>query len=127
MAIYAGKSNDEHVNTLFVNAGVTTSQETTLRAQLIAGLGNGTETRASALRKIAESSTVSNLLLNPSFVLVQYMGYLRRQANEAPDSDFGGYNFWLGKLNQFNGDFQAAEMVKAFILSSEYRARFGRN
>ena len=36
-----------------------------------------------------------------------------------------GYNFWLAKLNQFNGDFVKAEMVKAFITSTEYRKRFG--
>jgi uncharacterized delta-60 repeat protein len=127
MAIYAGKTNEDYVNSLFATAGVTTSQETTLRAQLITGLANGTETRASALRKIAESATVSSRLLNPSFVLVQYMGYLRRHANETPDSNLDGYTFWLAKLNQFNGDFQAAEMVRAFILSSEYRGRFGKN
>jgi len=39
--------------------------------------------------------------------------------------DFSGYNFWLGKLNQFNGNFQNAEMVKAFINSGEYQQRFG--
>jgi hypothetical protein len=58
---------------------------------------------------------------------MQYFGYLRRNPNDAPELslDFGGYNFWLGKLNQFGGDFRAAEMVKAFITSTEYRARFG--
>jgi hypothetical protein len=30
------------------------------------------------------------------------------------------------KLNQFNGNFQHAEMVKAFIISGEYRRRFGK-
>ena len=29
--------------------------------------------------------------------------------------------FWLNKLNQFNGNFEQAEMVKAFIVSGEYR------
>jgi hypothetical protein len=33
--------------------------------------------------------------------------------------------FWVNKLNQFNGDYFAAEMVKAFLSSSEYRQRFG--
>jgi len=28
-------------------------------------------------------------------------------------------------LNQFNGNFVQAEMVKAFITSTEYRQRFG--
>ena len=36
-----------------------------------------------------------------------------------------GYNFWLAKLNQFNGGYIAAELVKAFISSTEYRQRFG--
>jgi hypothetical protein len=31
----------------------------------------------------------------------------------------------LSKLNQFGGDFRRAEMVKAFISSTEYRQRFG--
>jgi len=36
-----------------------------------------------------------------------------------------GYNFWLSKLNQFGGNFIEAEMVKAFLQSTEYRSRFG--
>jgi hypothetical protein len=56
--------------------------------------------------------------LNRAFVLMQYFGYLRR------DPDGEGYNFWLGKLNFFRGDYVAAEMVKAFISSDEYRRRF---
>ncbi len=56
---------------------------------------------------------------------MEYFGYLRRNPNDPPDSDFAGYNFWLAKLNSFNGDFRAAEMVKAFINSIEYRQRFG--
>jgi len=40
-------------------------------------------------------------------------------------ADFSGYDFWLNKLNQFNGNYADAEMVKAFITSFEYRQRFG--
>jgi len=58
-------------------------------------------------------------------VLMQYFGYLRRAPDAAPDSDLSGYNFWLGKLNAFGGDFQQAGMVKAFLASPEYRSRFG--
>ena len=32
-----------------------------------------------------------------------------------PTLDFQGYNFWLNKLNTFNGNFVQAEMVKAFL------------
>ena len=56
---------------------------------------------------------------------MQYFGYLRRDPNAAPDTDHTGYDFWLTKLNDFNGNFINAEMVKAFISSIEYRQRFG--
>ena len=55
---------------------------------------------------------------NEAFVMMEYFGYLRRD----PDAD--GYQFWLNKLNQFDGNFERAEMVKAFINSGEYRLRF---
>jgi hypothetical protein len=76
---------------------------------------------------VAENSTLKVQETNKAFVLIQYFGYLRRNPNDAPEAnlDFGGYNFWLGKLNQFNGNFVDADMVKAFILSAEYRQRFG--
>jgi hypothetical protein len=49
---------------------------------------------------------------------MEYFGYLRR------DPDAAGYAFWLGKLNHF-GNYLNAEMVKSFIISPEYRSRFG--
>ncbi|PYS73263.1 MAG: hypothetical protein DMF69_05295 [Acidobacteria bacterium] len=58
-------------------------------------------------------------------MLMQYFGYLRRNPNDPQDTDYTGYDFWLTKLNQFNGNAVNAEMVKAFILSGEYRHRFG--
>jgi hypothetical protein len=36
-----------------------------------------------------------------------------------------GYQFRRSKLDEFNGNFVQAEMVKAFISSDEYRHRFG--
>ncbi|PYS98607.1 MAG: hypothetical protein DMF65_10195 [Acidobacteria bacterium] len=61
---------------------------------------------------------------------MQYFGYLRRNPDDVgfdgkPDPTFSGFNFWLSKLDQFNGNFVQAEMVKAFITSIEYRQRFG--
>ena len=57
---------------------------------------------------------------------MQFFGYLRRDPNSGPDTDYTGYEFWLAKLNQFNGNFVNAEMVKAFITSTEYRIGSGR-
>lgn len=89
------------------------------------GIMAGLETRATVLRKVAENKNFSDEEFNRAFVLMQYFGYLRRNPDDAPDNNFAGYDFWLNKLNQFNGDFRAAEMVKAFITSIEYRQRFG--
>jgi hypothetical protein len=118
----------QFVDKLFTNAGVTPS--TADRNAAIAEFGAATNTsdmaaRARALRRIAENSILSTQEFNRAFVLMQFFGYLRRNPNDAPDADYTGYDFWLTKLNQFNGNFVAAEMVKAFINSTEYRQRFG--
>ena len=81
--------------------------------------------RARALRDVAENSLLQQQEFNRAFVLMQFFGYLRRNPNDSPDTDYTGYDFWLTKLNQFSGNFVNAEMVKAFITSSEYRQRFG--
>ena len=73
---------------------------------------------------VAEDVDLFNAEFNRAFVLMQYFGYLKRNPDEANDPDYTGYDFWLTKLNQFNGNFVGAEMVKAFISSAEYRTRF---
>jgi len=85
-----------------------------------------TAARASVLQALVESETLRRRETNRAFVLMQYFGYLRRNPNDPPEAalDFSGYNFWLNKLNSFNGNYLNAEMVKAFIVSGEYRNRF---
>jgi uncharacterized protein (TIGR03118 family) len=95
--------------------------ENTFRDALVDGLNGGTESRATVLRKIAEAPEMRTREFNRAFVTMEYFGYLRR------DPDTAGFNFWFNKLTAFNGDFVQAEMVKAFISSSEYRQRFGAN
>ena len=85
------------------------------------------EGRASVLRKVAENAEVERRERNRAFVLMQYFGYLRRNPDDEPDANYSGYQFWLSKLNSFGGDFVRAEMVKAFISSTEYRRRFGQS
>jgi hypothetical protein len=118
----ASLSNAGYVDALIASAGVTAGDVN--RDALVAGLGAGSETRATVLRKVVESAAFTSKETNNAFVLMQYFGYLRRDPDAAPDSDLSGYNFWLGKLNQFNGNFVQAEMVKAFLDSGEYKARF---
>jgi hypothetical protein len=118
------------VDTLNRNAGSPLS--TTELTQLEVQHSTGAKTRAQVLRQIAEHPNLVNSEFNRAFVLMQFFGYLRRNPNDAPDTDHTGYDFWLGKLNSFTvpGDdvlarVQKAEMVRAFLLAAEYRKRFG--
>jgi hypothetical protein len=113
----------QFVDALNTNAGNPLSQSE--RDQLIGDLMAGAKTRAQALRAVAEDSDLISAESNRAFVLMQFFGYLRRNPNDPQDTDYTGYDFWLTKLNQFNGNFVNAEMVKAFISSAEYRQRFG--
>ncbi len=111
------------VSTLNGNAGSPLS--TTELATLTAEHSTGQKNRAQVLRQIAEHPNLARSENNRAFVLMQFYGYLRRDPNAPPDSDYTGYEFWLNKLNQFNGDYRTAEMVKAFLSAAEYRKRFG--
>jgi hypothetical protein len=119
---------EQFVDKLFLNAGVTPSATDRTKAiNEFSGAGDTSNMTAcsKALRDVAENATLNQQESNRAFVLMQYFGYLRRNPNDSPDSDYTGYDFWLTKLNQFNGNFVNAEMVKAFIVSGEYRNRFG--
>jgi hypothetical protein len=119
---------DQFVDKLNQNAGnVLSLPERQAVINLFVGAADSSNTsaRAQALRHVADDENLYNAEFNRAFVLSEYLGYLRRNPNDAPDADYTGYEFWLTKLNQFNGNYIAAEMVKAFILSGEYRQRFG--
>jgi hypothetical protein len=119
----------EFVDKLFTTAGVTPSASD--RSAAISEFGAAVTSadvaaRGRALRRVAENGQLAQQEFNQAFVLMEYFGYLQRDANAGPDTDFTGYNFWLSKLNTFNGNFHNAEMVKAFLTSIEYRGRFPR-
>jgi hypothetical protein len=107
----ASLSPAEYVNKILATAGVNVAN----KDQLIAGLTNGSETRASVLRKIVESSELYAKEYDPAFVAMQYYGYLRR----APEPE--GYNNWLTYLKNHPGDYKT--MVWGFVYSGEYRNR----
>jgi hypothetical protein len=120
----------EFVDELFTNAGVTPSAtDRNAAINEFSGAGNTADkaARGRALRRVTENSTLVQQETNKAFVLMQYFGYLRRNPNDAPEPglNFDGYNFWLGKLDQFGGNFVNAEMVRAFLASTEFRQRFG--
>src|SRR5207249_8843711 len=99
----------EFVDKLFANAGVVPGGNDS--AAVISEFGTATTTddaaaRARALRRVAENTVLAQKEFDPAFVLMQYFGYLRRDPNSGSDRDFSGYNFWLTKLNTFNGNYQ---------------------
>ena len=132
LAIYGALTNQQYVDKLFETTTINASAAD--RTALVNGLNGGTETRATVLKKVVDGTVVIsegnqqftttygqafyNLEFNRAFVQMEYFGYLRR------DPDAAGYAFWLAKLNQF-GNYLDAEMVKSFIISPEYRSRFG--
>ncbi|HYP52902.1 MAG TPA: DUF4214 domain-containing protein, partial [Pyrinomonadaceae bacterium] len=110
-------SHTQYVNSLNANTGNSLSpgEAADLANRLIFGL----TTRARALREIAENAEFGRRHKNRAFVMMQYFGYMRREPDDA------GFTFWFGKLNNHNGDFISAEMVRSFIISGEYIGRFG--
>jgi len=126
-----------YVDKLLSDSEVTPPQAERDAAVAAFGAG-GVDGRAAALLNVTNSGSVYNRQYNAAFVLMQYLGYLRRDPDDSPDGNFSGFDFWLSKLNSFSqpgedmrDDSQAftrvrrAEMVKAFVSSIEYRSRFG--
>ncbi len=69
-----GQTPAQYVDALNANTGgVLTAAE---RDALVGGLTAGTETRATALRKVAENAEFRRVEFNRAFVLMQYFGYL---------------------------------------------------
>jgi hypothetical protein len=132
-------SAQHYADEMFAYAGMSWRTPDEWRA-VVEAFGSGdTRGRAAAMRKAMESASVYRSYYNRGFVLAEYFGYLRRDPNDAPDTDWAGYDFWLGKMDAFSlpgedvtrepdalARVRRGEMVRAFIESLEYRERFGR-
>jgi hypothetical protein len=104
---------DALLHTVQQASGVDLSGE---RRRLIDSIAN--HNRAGVVRLVVENPDLHRAEYNPSFVLSEYFGYLRR------DPDKAGYEFWLNVLNnRATNNYRA--MVCAFITSREYQQRFG--
>jgi len=107
-------TNAQFVNKLFDTAGLTPFAVE--RQQQIDAMNAG-KMRAQVVRDVIDISDFRTREYNPSFVLMQYFGFLRR------DPDPGGYTFWLDILNNREPNNYLA-MVCAFVTSAEYQQRF---
>jgi hypothetical protein len=73
--------------------------------------------KARVVQLLADYPEFAQAVFNRSFVLMEYFGYLRR------DADAGGYAFWLDVLNNREPN-NYRGMVCSFITSAEYQLRF---
>jgi len=118
-ALYDSRADgDDYVNAIVATAGVTPSNRTDVATRQ----GAHVITRGRALRELLETPEISQRFYNKAFVVVGYFAYLRRD----PDAQ---YLVWLDLLNNppANRTYQDIyrEMIRGFIQSQEYRARFG--
>jgi hypothetical protein len=108
-------SATDFVKSLFDTAGLIPFTDE--RQQELQALAAGSKTRAQVLLDVINLQAFKDREYNPSFVLMQYFGYLRRDPEE------GGYQFWLNVLsNKEPGNYRG--MVCSFITSREYQERF---
>lgn len=114
-AMYANASNAEYVDATYAHTQTTpVSKE---RESIVNALDSGTQTRAEALVRIADTQAFVDAEYNAAFVTMQYFGYLRR------DAEAEGFKFWLDVLNSRDAN-NYRGMVCAFINSAEYQQRF---
>lgn len=87
------------------------------RAGWIAGLTNGSLTRAQVLRQLIDSGELYIAYVNEAFIIMNYFGFLRRDADAS-------YLVWIDIFNHTNDD---RIIINGFLNSLEYRLRFGPN
>jgi hypothetical protein len=79
--------------------------------------GDLNHSRSAVLKAVTEGNEFKTAVYNPSFVLMEYFGYLQR------DMDQDGFAFWVNVLNSGDrGNYRG--MVCSFLTSAEYQRRF---
>jgi hypothetical protein len=114
----AGEFVDQLLANLGQRAGVDAKAERPILIGLFDGMNSG---RAVILARLASQASVVDAHYNEAFVLLQYFGYLRRDADES------GLNFWVNSLKSkpLRDPAAARYVVCSFLTSTEYQNRFG--
>jgi YVTN family beta-propeller protein len=117
----ANTTAESFVNALLVNvqqaSGIDLSSQRDILTATYNTSANLNESRSLVVRELTESADFRQAEYNAAFVLTEYFGYLRR------DAEPEGYNFWLDVLNNREPE-NFRGMVCAFITSTEYQQRF---
>ncbi|HEV2764498.1 MAG TPA: hypothetical protein VGV38_16075, partial [Pyrinomonadaceae bacterium] len=112
---FEGAGDEQYVERLFANARL--APRTGELDAIVAALKEGSETRASVLRRVVGREEFARAEWPRGFVLLHYFGYLRRDPGDPPDRDLSGFDFWVREL-QTTGD--PARVTKGFMNSYEY-------
>ena len=105
----------QYIDRLCKNAGIDINAVE--RADMIAALTQGQETRSAILLKVVDDSRFVEKEMYRSMVFLHYFGYLRRNPGDAPDHDLSGFDFWLQTLEQHH---DVSRLAAAFKQSGEY-------
>lgn len=114
----AGSSAEKFVDDLLQSAKRTSAVDLSRLRSSLVGMYNGGAGRAAIVRVVADDAAFAQAMKNPSFVRMEYFGYLKR------DPDPEGEAFWLNILNNKEPN-NYRGMVCAFLTSKEYQERFG--
>ncbi len=114
-ARYDGLNDEQFVDTLLANAGITLPPGE--RASLLQSAGGR---RDRTVLMVAELRDFVGREQSRSLVLLHYFGYLRRNPDDPPDGNLNGFHFWLKEV-ETTGEVQ--RLSRAFMASTEYGAR----
>ena len=120
---FAELDNEGFVDQLIKNSGLTVDPVT--RSALIAGLANGSDSRAGVLLKVIDDPQFIEKEKYRSLLAFHYFAYLQRNPDDPPDHDLSGFNFWLRDLEQNNTTWKLATAFRDSIERSELEK--GRN
>jgi hypothetical protein len=110
--LFEGRSDEEYVERLWANMGVT--PDASEKERLVRELKSGGETRASVLLLAAQNEAFILREFNSAFVLMHYFAYLKRD----PEED--GHKFWLSVINS---GVEPGDIHTEFISSTESRLK----
>jgi hypothetical protein len=109
---------DAVIQTVNTSSGVNLTSKRTELINEYNGGSNQTNSRARVVLKVVGYPEVRQAEYNRAFVLAEYFGYLRRNAEQS------GYDVWVNVLdNREPGNYRG--MICSFITSQEYQERFG--
>jgi hypothetical protein len=116
LKLYDRMEAEQYVDRIGQNAGI--KFNSLERDEMIKGLANGPETRATVLLKIVSDPRFVEKENSRAIVLLHYFAYLKRNPDDPPDHNLDGFNFWV---SDFERNHDIGKLASAFKASGEYK------